>query len=170
LILAGCPGPSQTCGAGDVATDGIAGNGVTWNDGFQAGANNDCPAQDGVISLTVFGHQTTPAGAGLINVCVPRPDLIRAGTSYPLVHNPITTDETVQLVDFTASPTADCTWSINDSPDASARFDGFCDDGTAADGFAMTLTGVVHVVESCTGNPDANVDVSVSGAVEVLPQ
>src|SRR5688500_14881512 len=136
LALAGCPSDdAPVCGT-DFADD----SGITAGDfeygGFVAGANNDCPfagAPAGVVSVTIGGSQRAPAGAAVIGLCLPRPDLIEAGGEFPLslVHEPALATDRVQLVDLEAAHEDGCRWDLDETvePDGVARFEGFCRDG-----------------------------------------
>jgi hypothetical protein len=166
------------CGIADVTIDGVtAAQGadtVTFGM-FAAGANNDCPGPGvpgGVVSVTVFGRQVEPAGNAVISVCLPRPDLIDSGDDIPLspAHQPAEASDRVQLVDLEGDLAADCRWSLGGAPDGTARFDGFCDDGTHPDGFALTFDATVPVTKTCTGLPDETVEVILAGTVAVEPQ
>lgn len=175
VLLAGCPNDPKVCGAGDAPADGVTATEgareVTYGN-FRASANNDCPmpgAPDGVISVTIAAEQVAPAGDAVFSLCIPRPDLIDEGTAYPLIHQPIQNSEQVQLEDLEAAPEADCRWAINADTSAIARFAGFCDDGVHADGFAVTLSGTVDVVETCGAGAPASITVELDGTVAVLP-
>lgn len=174
-LLAGCPGDDAVCGFADAPVDGIvvAGGGDSFEyGGFQAGLNNDCPAQDGVVSVTVFGAQVDPAGAAFVTLCLPRPDLLEGGTAYPLRPDvqPVPAGDRVQVIDVDADHADDCTWGINGTPSGTATFEGLCDGGADPAGFAVTLDGTVTLREDCPATPPVDVEVTLSGTVRVLPQ
>ena len=176
LLLAGCPGDDAVCGFGEAPVDGIvvaAGADSFEYGGFQAGLNNDCPGQDGVVSVTVFGAQVDPAGAAFLTLCLPRPDLLEAGTAYPLRPDvqPVPEGDRVQVIDVDADHADDCTWSLDGGAlDATASFEGVCDDGADPAGFALTLDGTVTLREDCPATPPVNVEVTLGGTVRVTPQ
>jgi hypothetical protein len=174
-VLAGCPGDDAVCGFGDAPVDGIvvAGGGDSFEyGGFQAGQNNDCPAEDGVVSVTVFGGQVDPAGAAFVTLCLPRPDLIESGTAYPLTPDvqPVPDTDRVQVIDVDADHADDCAWSINGAPSGTASFEGLCADGADPAGFALTLDGSITLREDCPAIPPVDVEVTLGGTVRVLPQ
>jgi hypothetical protein len=174
-VLTGCPGDDTVCGFGDAPVDGIV---VASDDlsfaygGFQAGQNNDCPAEDGVVSVTVFGGQVDPAGAAFVTLCLPRPDLIETGTAYPLTPDvqPVPDTDRVQVIDVDADHEDDCAWSINGAPSGTASFEGLCGEGADPAGFAMTLDGAITLREDCPATPPVDVEVTLSGTVRVLAQ
>lgn len=181
MLLAGCPGddaPPCEPGPGD-GGDGLTitaeGTTVTYA-ALASGANNDCPVDGtpaGVISLTIGGAQTSPAGVGVISFCLPRPDLVDGGGTFPLDpdNHPALPDDRVHVIDVDASIDADCTWSHDpeDAPDGTATFSGFCGGGTHEDGFALSLDGTLTVTESCAGLPDRELTVTLGGTVAVTP-
>jgi len=166
------------CGAGDAPATGIvvAGDGDSFTYGdFAAGANNDCPAADapgGVVSLTVFGAQSDPAGAAFVTLCLPRPDLIEAGIAYDLSPDvqPVPASDRVQLIDVDADHADDCTWSLAGAPTGTASFEGLCAGGTDPAGFALTLDGAATVTVACPAMPDREVEVTLTGTVAVAAQ
>ena len=173
LWLAACPGDDTVCGFGDAPVDGIvvAGGGDSFEyGGFQAGANNDCPAEDGVVSVTVFGAQTD--GNAFLTLCLPRPDLIESGVAYELTPDlqPVPDADRVQVIDVDADHEDDCAWSINGTPSGTASFEGLCGDGVDPAGFAMTLDGAITLREDCPATPPVDVAVTLTGTVRVLPQ
>lgn len=176
--LAGCPGDDAVCGFGDAPVDGIvvaAGGDRFEYGGFQAGQNNDCPAQSppaGVVSVTVFGGQVDPAGAAFVTLCLPRPDLIEGGVAYELTPDlqPVPDGDRVQVIDVDADHADDCAWSINGVPSGTASFEGLCDGGADPAGFALTLDGSITLREDCPATPPVDVEVTLTGTVRVLPQ
>lgn len=164
-------------GPGVAPDDGITGvaedTTIVYGD-LAAAANNDCPSDgtpDGVISLTIGGAQITPAGAAVISFCLPRPDLITPGTAFSLEpdrHPALTTDR-VHVIDVQAALPSGCRWTHDpdDPPSGTATFEGFCDDGTDAAGFALTLDGTIPVTETCAGLPDRALTVTLAGTVSV---
>jgi hypothetical protein len=176
IALAGCPGDDAVCGFGDAPVDGVvvAGGADSFEyGGFLAGQNNDCPAQDapgGVVSLTVFGAQVD--GSAFVTLCLPRPDLIESGTAYALSPDlqPVPDADRVQLIDVDADHADDCAWSLGGAPSGTATFEGLCEGGVDAAGFALTLDGTVTVQEVCGAEPPTDVEVTLTGTVRVLPQ
>ncbi len=177
-LLAGCPGDDAACEAGPGAGgDGLTvtaeGTTITYA-ALAAGANNDCPVDGtpgGVISLTIGGVQSSPAGVGVISFCLPRPDLVDGGGTFPLDpdNHPALADDRVHVIDVDATIDADCTWAHDpeDAPDGTATFVGFCAHGVDDAGFAMTLDGTLTVTETCTGSPDRELTVTLGGTVAV---
>jgi hypothetical protein len=162
---------------GDATADGLTGSAggdtVTYGD-LVAATNNDCPAPSppsGVVSVTVFGRQQSPAGNAVISLCLPRPDLLGDGTQVALAeaHQPALDSDRAQLVDVEGAPDADCRWSLAGPPDGTARFDGFCDDGADPAGFALTLDATVPVTKVCAGVPDETIELTLAGTVAVVP-
>ena len=84
VVAAGCSDDSSTtCGPGGAAIDGLtAGNGSDVSLTFEnlsASQNHDCPdtSQTAVESITILGSRK--GGNGLINFCIPRPDMLEKG-------------------------------------------------------------------------------------------
>ncbi|MCA9677109.1 MAG: hypothetical protein KC464_18935, partial [Myxococcales bacterium] len=175
---AGC-GDDAACGAGDAPAQGVtatAGDTTVTYGAFQAAANNDCRTASppaGVVSLTVFGGQADPAGAAFVTLCLPRPDLLADGSTVALSGDvqPVPDDARVQVIDVQAALPGDCAWTIGDAaPTGTATFEGFCDQGVAAAGFALTLDGTVTVDETCAGGAATPRQVTLAGRVAVAPQ
>jgi hypothetical protein len=161
------------CGAGDAADDGLTAveGGTTFTYGnMAASANNDCPAPGGgVTSVTVFGAQIAPAGNAVIAFCLPRPDDISGSIDLVPVHEPALDSDRVQVVDV-ETVDGECRWSMSGDPDGTATFEGFCDNGAHADGFALTLDATIPATKTCTGLPDESVELTLSGTIAVTPQ
>lgn len=179
LLLGGCPGDDTVCepGPGDGPADGLTvsaeGTTITYAS-LASGANNDCPfvgSPEGVISVTIGGAQSSPAGVGVISFCLPQPDLLVGGGEFPLDadNHPAREDDRVHVIDVEATISADCRWvhDPEDPPDGTATFTGFCANGTDPAGFGLTLEGWVPVTERCTGLPDRELDVRLEGTVAV---
>ena len=170
-MLAACD-DAPACGPGTLATDAIVATSgadtMTYGE-FRAGANNDCPAQDGstVTSLTIFSAQ--PGGSGHLNLCIPRPDLLTAGDRT------IGLDQVggdIRIVDFKGSTagTPGCTYAIDRAqpPTGTGHATGLCDAGTSAAGFALTLSGGATMTRTCGTQVDT-VLVTIAGTTSVLP-
>ena len=126
-----------------------------------SGANNDCPdpsAPSGVVSVTISGTQM--GQAGLITLCVPRPDQLNG--TVPL-------GTAVKIVDLNATDPS-CTYAIDRSqlPTGTVKGEGVCDNGTNAAGFALVFDGFVGLRRTCGVNVDS-VSVGLTGTVAVKP-
>ena len=149
------------CGPGDAPADGLTltidGEAITFG-GFTASVNNDCTiAASGVISVSIHGQQV--GGAGAITLCLPRPDLIDEGADIAIVGARLPPDaaDRVQLVDASATLASGCT-VLRDpavAPAATARFLGYCGDGSGASGYALGWRGTVPLRRSCPAGMDA---------------
>lgn len=169
VALAGLASCSDPCGPGDAAANGLKVRSpddslsVSYSM-ITAGANNDCPdpaAPDGVISLTIAGTQE--GAAAPIVFCVPRPDKLQDGE--------LNFGTDFQVIDVMAQA-GGCNYTLVRPVDAtgSASTSGMCENGAGKTGFALKLVGAATLVKKCTGMPDANVQVSLSGTFAVLPQ
>jgi hypothetical protein len=169
LLVGGCSSgpakPDAFCGPGGASTSGLvaSGTGFTLTFGnLTAGANNDCPdpaAPAGVVSLTIFAHQTD--GTGLVTLCVKRPDKLAGGLAL---------DTDVEVVD--ANGTAGgCTFSIDRTtpPTGTASSTGECNGGTGQAGFALTVDGTMQLTRTCGATMDS-VAATFQGTVAVAPQ
>jgi hypothetical protein len=165
-FAAGCGGDDGTCGS-----PGSAGFGLTVSSdevnlvygGLTASANNDCPATNapaGVVSLTINGTQmSTIVGAGLITLCVPRPDQL--GTVQ------LGTD--VKIVDLNGMDD-NCNYTIDSGhlPTGTVQGIGVCSNGTNAAGFGLVFNGFIGLRRTCATTTDS-VSVGITGNVAVDP-
>jgi hypothetical protein len=126
-----------------------------------------------VVSLTVYGPQATPAGAAFVSLCLPRPDLVRAGDTLPLdPHNqPALDADRVHVVDVQAELADGCRWTLDGAaaPTGTATFAGYCGQGIEPEGWALALDGQVTVVETCPGGLERTLQVTLSGRAAVGP-
>ena len=161
LVAAGC-GNDPVCGPGDVSARGLiveTGLGpLTYGDGTSS-PNNDCPVDGAPTSLTIEIVQVDPPTVEerALVLCLPRPDQIG---SEPI---DLADDSRIQVIDIFADE-ADCLISIDRSRPVSgtATFTGFCDDGTAPDGYALGLSGTIPATRTCRGGDEA-IELTLSG-------
>ena len=167
----GKPKPDAPCGPNGAPAVGLVASStnpdltLTYGN-LTAGANNDCPdssAPAGVISLTISGQQTD--GGGLVTMCIGRPDLLPQGLTLGYA----STDAGVQLIDFDGSTSNGCTYSLlSTPPTGTVSAGGECDNGSAASGFALTVSGTVTLMETC-GPSSGQVTAALAGTVAVTP-
>lgn len=165
VFAAGCSDDAN-CGSPGSAGFGLSVSSDQVNlvyGGLTAGANNDCPAADapaGVVSITINGSQmSTISGAGLITLCVPRPDLLgeaKLGTD-------------VKIIDLTGMD-ADCNYTIDTGhvPTGTVQGVGVCGDGIDKAGFGLIFNGFIGLRRTCTTASDS-VSVGITGNVAVEP-
>jgi hypothetical protein len=170
---AGC-GDDAQCGAADAPSDGVtvaAGSGEAETAAFgefHSSPNNDCPPPGGggAVSLTVQGAQVDPAGVtGFFILCLPRPDDIGGGAIS------LTDEDRVQLIDLVGETADGCGLDLDrDRPlEGTITFSGFCDDGTHADGYAMSFDATVPLLRTCAeGGDDEPIDAELGGSVAVI--
>jgi hypothetical protein len=165
-LAAGCS-DNANCGS-----PGSAGFGLTVSSdevnlvygGLTASANNDCPATDapaGVVSLTINGTQmSTIVGAGLITLCVPRPDQLGAEVQ-------LGTD--VKIVDLNGMDDL-CNYTIDSGhlPTGTVQGIGVCGNGIDKAGFGLVFSGFIGLRRTCTTATDS-VSVGITGNVAVAP-
>jgi hypothetical protein len=132
--------------------------------GLTASANNDCPATDapaGVVSLTINGSQmSTIAGAGLITLCVPRPDQLGAEVQ-------LGTD--VKIVDLNGMDDL-CNYTLDTGhvPTGTVQGIGVCGNGIDKAGFGLIFNGFIGLRRTCATATDS-VAVGITGNVAVEP-
>jgi hypothetical protein len=159
----------DSCGPGGAPDAGLiaGGGGVTLTyGGLHGGLNNDCPAPDapaGVISLSI--HGTQPGGAGLVTLCVGRPDLL-AGQAQALG---LDAGAAVRVIDLTGDAN-NCTFTIDRAQPAtgSATSSGLCGNGSDAAGFALVLDGALSLTRTCGQTVDS-LPITLHGRVAVTP-
>ena len=165
-LAAGCS-DNANCGS-----PGSAGFGLTVSSdevnlvygGLTASANNDCPATDapaGVVSLTINGTQmSTIVGAGLITLCVPRPDQLGAEVQ-------LGTD--VKIVDLNGMDDL-CNYTIDSGhlPTGTVQGIGVCGNGIDKAGFGLVFNGFIGLRRTCATATDS-VSVGITGNVAVEP-
>ncbi len=164
--LAGC-GDDGNCGSAGssefglvVSSDQVS---LAYGD-LVAGANNDCPAADapsGVVSLTVTGAEmTTTTTAGLITLCIPRPDQL--GSDGAL-------GSAVKIIDLTAmDATCSYTYDATHLPTGTVHGLGVCGNGIDPAGFGLVFDGYIGLRRTCAGTTDS-VSVGITGNVAVKP-
>lgn len=164
------PGCSDgACGTGGAPSTGLvaAGGGVSIDYGGLSGlVGNDCPepgAPAGVISLTIEGRQTGDP-AGILTLCVPRPDLLMEGDRSL---GSTTSSADVRVIDLQGSSN-NCTIALDPAqpPAGVARATGVCDNGDSPDGFALVLDGTVSLRRTCGATIDT-VSATLRGRVAV---
>jgi len=127
---------------------------------------NDCPdpaAPAGVISLSIEGRQAGDP-AGLITLCVPRPDLLMEGER---ALGTTTAGGDVRIIDLRGSAN-NCSFVLDSSqpPTGVARATGVCDNGDSPDGFALVVDGAVWMRRTCVTSTDS-VQLTLRGRVAV---
>jgi hypothetical protein len=157
------------CGDDSCGSPGSAGFGLIVSSdavdlvygGLTASANNDCPASDapsGVVSVTINGAQmSTTTGAGLITLCIPRPDKLNATVQ-------LGTD--VKVVDLTGTD-ATCTYALSGQPPTgTVEGVGVCSNGIDKAGYGLVFNGFVGLTRTCQTQSDT-VSVGITGNVAV---
>jgi hypothetical protein len=166
-LAAGCSGDDSSCGSPGSAGFGMSVSSDEVNlvyGGFTASANNDCPGVNppaGVISLTINGAQmsTVPA-AGLITLCVPRPDELGAAVQ-------LGTD--VKIVEITGMD-ENCNYTLDSGhiPTGTVQGIGVCANGTDTAGFGLIFNGFIGLRRTCATTTDS-VSVGITGNVAIEP-
>jgi hypothetical protein len=167
VLGSGCGGDDESCGPGDLADPGLT---LARTDGevrfgeFTSSPNNDCTSGE-VTSLTIEGRQVEPSGEspGLV-LCAPAPDRIDE-TAVAL------DDESrIQIIDLFGAIDG-CTLTLDRQGQVSGTilFSGFCDNGTSASGYAITLDGELPINESCVDSEDSY-SVALRGTAHVVAE
>ena len=163
--LAGCS-DDDACGPGDEEAAGVTALGVTFGE-MTASANNDCPPTNGEhpTAITIQGSQIDPAADGQYLVfCLPRPELI---DDQPV---PISDTDRIELVDFFGTDADGCDLRFDRTAEpgnGAVTFSGFCDNGTASAGFALSLSGVLPFTRTCDADPAVPVTAELGGRAAV---
>jgi hypothetical protein len=152
---AGCS--DDTCGPGDAprTVQVAAGDTVSVSYGELSGLlGNDCPAPGapaGVISLSIEGRQTDDP-AGLITLCVPRPDLLMEGARS--LGTTLSAAD-VRIIDLQGKASG-CSFTLDTAqpPTGTAQATGVCDNGDSPAGFALTLDGAISLRRTCGATVD----------------
>jgi hypothetical protein len=163
LCLAACGGGEDSCGPGDVTGSTITASSspaAFTYEAFESSPNQDCPNPGSPTPITIQGTQTD-SGRPLV-LCISQPETITAGEVYALSPTGV-----VRLIDLQAVD-GDCNITAGTSG-GTAEFTGFCDDGTAAEGFALTMSGTISATKSCSGLPDETIELQLSGSAVVQP-
>lgn len=164
-FLVGCD--DETCGTLGAPESGLLASSadVMLEYGeFNAGANNDCPSDPSVTSLTVTGKLAGGA-SGFITLCIPRPDQSNsAGRTLGLDQTP--TD--IRLVDVVGTANG-CTYMLDRTrvPTGTGQTEGAC--GTDPAGFALVLDGAIGLTRKCGTDPMDTIGVMLTGRVAVHP-
>lgn len=177
LGSAGCGGEDAVCGPADappagatVAVDGAAGDATVAYGAFTSSPNNDCPPPEGgPTSLTIEGTQTdlAPGERFSMVLCLPRPDEIGG---EPIA---LDDDRLVQLVDVNARLDGGCTVRLDSAtpPGGTITFAGYCDDGNAGSGYAITFDGSAAGTRTCPdgagGSTEEPATITLTGSVAV---
>ncbi|MEO8841328.1 MAG: hypothetical protein ABI591_31820 [Kofleriaceae bacterium] len=167
LFAAGCSDDANTCGSPGSSPFGLTVSSDQVNlvyGGLTASENNDCPAMDapaGVISVTINGTQMSSiAGAGLITLCIPRPDLLGAQVQ-------LGTD--VKLVDLDGmDDTCNYSLDLGHVPTGTVQGVGVCANGGDKAGFGLIFSGFIGLRRTCATAIDS-VSVGITGNVAVNP-
>ena len=167
VAATGCDG--DECGPGGAPRSGLLASSdmVTLDYGDLSGlVGNDCPdpaAPAGVISLSIEGRQTGDP-AGLITLCVPRPDLLMDG-DRTLGARLSSAD--VRIIDLQGNANG-CSFTLDTTqqPTGAARATGVCDNGDSPAGFALSLDGALTLRRTCGATIDA-ISVTLRGRVAV---
>jgi len=147
IALAGC-GDDTVCGPGDQPTEAITGEVASMQisyDSFLSSPNNDCPTDGSPTSITIEARQQG-TNRPLV-FCLPRPESI---DNTPIA---VDDDTLIQVIDSFAD-VGGCLMSVDRSRPVSGTltFEGFCDDGQNADGYALTFDATFPVTLSCTND------------------
>jgi hypothetical protein len=163
---AGCAG--QECGPGEAPAAGVnallAGQSISYG-GFTSSPNNDCSVPGAPTSLTLDGVQTDPAPSRTLHLtfCLPRPDRLGSG--------PVALDDTerVEVIDIFGELDDGCLFLLDRDvpPTGTIDFQGYCDQGLDAAGYAVVLDGTVAATNMCTGER-VTVELGGSAAVQAL--
>jgi hypothetical protein len=164
-LAAGC---GDDCGPGGAPASGIVASSdmVTLTYGDLSGLlGNDCPdpaAPEGVISLSVEGHQS--GGTGRLTFCIPRPDLLLEGDR---ALGTATSNADVRIIDVSGMAN-NCTFTFDSSrlPTGAAQATGVCANGDSPDGFALSIDAAISLRRTC-GTVIDTVAVTLRGRVAV---
>ena len=130
-------------------------------------AGNDCPdpnAPAGVVSISIEGSQQN-GGAGLITLCIPRPDLLTPGVARTIGTSQSMAD--VRIFDLGGEADG-CTYAFDATriPTGRAAGIGVCGNGDSEAGFALDIDGAVSLRRTC-GQTIDTVAVTFVGRVAV---
>jgi hypothetical protein len=167
LATIGCGG-DEVCGPGEIAATGatatVGSDSVTYGD-FWSSPNNDCSQMGHPTSLTLEGKQVD--GNFFLTFCIPRPDEIGA--------DPIALDdlELIEVITVSGDIGGGCLITRDPAvtPTGTIEFIGYCDEGLAAEGYAIRLSGTVGGTRTCTGTDAGTtmepITIDVAGEVAV---
>ncbi len=161
--LGGCSDDAE-CGPGNAQNAGLLASSadVVLNyTNLTSGPNNDCPdgtAPPGVISQTIQGNQLE--GPGLLTLCIPRPDLLMEGS--------LQLGSQVRIIDLNGTVEG-CTYEFEQLRPVTGEVSttGYCDNGTNAAGYALTIDGSLSLSRVCPTMSDT-IAVSFAGTVSVV--
>jgi hypothetical protein len=166
----GAPGCSDdACGPDGAPRSGLLASGdmIALDYGELSGLlGNDCPdpaAPEGVISLSIEGRQTDNP-AGLLTLCIPRPDLLMEGER---TLGTTLSSADVRIIDLQGNANG-CSFVLDTTrpPTGAAQATGVCDNGDSPGGFALSFDGAVSLRRTCGATIDV-VDVTLRGRVAV---
>jgi hypothetical protein len=166
VATAAACGDDESCGPGDEEAPGLIVEAVTFGE-MSASANNDCPPPSGQhpTSITIQGSQVDPATTGqFLVLCLPQPDQI---DDQPVS---FTDTDRLQLVDLFGRDADGCALRFDRTAEpgsGTATFSGFCDNGTASEGFAISLTGVLPFTRTCDGDDPVPFTAALGGRAAV---
>jgi hypothetical protein len=159
----------DACGTGGAPASGLVASATMFQleYGDLSGLlGNDCPdpaAPAGVISLSIEGNEIGDP-AGLITLCVPRPDLLMEGDR---ALGTATSAGDVRIIDLRGSAN-NCSFVLDSSkpPTGAAQATGVCKNGDSPDGFALVVDGTVWMRRTCVSTTDS-VQLTLRGRVAV---
>ncbi|MGE0549599.1 MAG: hypothetical protein AB7O24_08480 [Kofleriaceae bacterium] len=167
-LVAACNGEDDTCGASGAPDVGLLASSadatLTYGN-LSALAGNDCPAPDapeGVISLSIEGMQVD--GAGLITLCIPRPDLLMDGERTIGITSSMAD---IRIIDLTGAFEG-CTFALDTTrpPTGHMVASGVCANGEDPAGFKLEAHGNVSLRRTCGSTIDS-IALALSGSVKV---
>jgi hypothetical protein len=160
-------GPDGAPSSGLLASGDMVSPAVSLDYGNLSGLlGNDCPdpaAPEGVISLSIEGRQTDDP-AGLVTLCIPRPDLLMDGDR---TLGTTLSNADVRIIDLRGTASG-CTFVLDTTqpPTGAARATGVCDNGDSPAGFALSVDGAVSMRRTCGAATDI-IGVTLRGRVAV---
>jgi hypothetical protein len=130
-------------------------------------AGNDCPdpdAPEGVISISIEGQQVGNPN-GLLTLCIPRMDLMVAGSGHTIGTSQSMAD--VRIFDMSGEHEG-CTFAFDSTrpPTGNVGGIGVCDNGDSEAGFALDIDGNVSLRRTCGSTIDS-VAVEFKGKIAV---
>ena len=144
FILSSLACEDPVCGpdadALSVVSAQVAGQSISYED-WRSSPNNDCGEVGGPTSLTLEASQVD-TGRGL-TLCIPRPDKLSGSIDLA--------DTTkIQVIDVFADLPG-CLASLDRGRSAAGNvtFAGVCQDGTAPEGYSMTLQASLPITLTC---------------------
>ena len=168
ISLAACSSDGSSCGPDDAPTGPIHATAASVTldyENLSSLSGNDCPdpaAPQGVISLSIEGMQMGGAG-GRLTFCIPRPDLLDKGRALGSTAGM----GEARVIDFSGMA-GGCSFAYDSTmpPTGTMTATGICKNGTAKEGFALDISGMVTLRRTCGATIDS-VTVMVTGKVAV---